>query len=59
MPPFDTVRTTLYSTLIETVRLSRTVFDIVSYYTATLYRGAFWNSAIRPSVCPMAQLPRL
>ena len=21
--------------------------------------GAFWNSAIRPSVCPMAQLPRL
>ena len=22
-------------------------------------RGAFWNSAIRPSVCPMAQLPGL
>ena len=22
-------------------------------------RGAFWNSAIRPSVCPMTQLPRL
>jgi len=22
-------------------------------------RVAFWNSAIRPSVCPMAQLPRL
>ena len=22
-------------------------------------QGAFWNSAIRPSVCPMAQLPRL
>jgi len=21
--------------------------------------GAFWNSAIRPCVCPMAQLPRL
>jgi len=21
--------------------------------------GAFWNSAIRPSACPMAQLPRL
>ena len=22
-------------------------------------RGAFWNSTIRPPVCPMAQLPRL
>ena len=22
-------------------------------------RRTFWNSAIRPSVCPMAQLPRL
>ena len=28
MPPFDTAHTTFYSTLIETMRLSFTVFDI-------------------------------
>ena len=28
-------------------------------YYAPALGGAFWNSAIRPSVCPMAQLPRL
>ena len=26
---------------------------------ALSYQRAFWNSAIRPSVCPMAQLPKL
>ena len=28
-------------------------------YYALRPGGAFWNSAIRPSVCPMAQLPKL
>jgi len=31
---------------------------LVRYY-ATRPRGTFWNSAIRQSVCLMAQLPRL
>ena len=31
-----------------------------NYYALTRRRGgAFWNIAIRPSVCPMVQLPRL
>jgi len=29
------------------------------YYYAPAIGGAFWNNAIRPSVCPMARLPRL
>jgi len=32
-------------------------FNSVCY--AAALGGAFWNSAIRPSVCPMAQLPKL
>ena len=27
------------------------------YYAPALGEGAFWNSAIRPSICPVAQLP--
>jgi len=35
-------------------------YRLVVYYAPTLEGGgAFWNSAIRPSVRPMAQLPRL
>jgi len=28
-------------------------------YAPAIGGGAFWNSAILPSVCPMAQLPRI
>jgi len=38
-------------------QLATSVFGY-GYYAPAL-GGAFWNSAIRPSVCPMAQLPRL
>ena len=33
--------------------------DYHRHYYAPRTKGAFWNSAIRPSVCPVAQLPRL
>jgi len=35
------------------------VIPLLYYYYYALALGAFWNSAIHPPVCPMAQLSRL
>jgi len=48
MSPFDTVHTIFYSTLIETVRLSRTVFEIL--HSELLYPSPSGDSGIARSV---------